>query len=352
MENHSEKLHLGMPATNNTTRVPFREVIFQVVLHLTVFVFYAFERDQPLVGAQKIAFFLNYVLAAFIINYFLLPRFFYQKKHLLFSAGVLLIIAAVILVEEMILEPIYFPDTRANRFPGILFTLTQVLPVVVILCGFKFAWDALNKQREVEQLKSAVQESELQYLKSQINPHFLFNNLNNLYSYAIENSPKTPEIILELSGVLRYMLYECREKYVPLDREMEQLRNFIKISEMQVEERGQVRFTTENIRPGYRIAPLILTVFIENAFKHSTASQAGDISIEVEVSLSKDGNLTFVCKNSFQPQSNTDNLSKGIGLENVRKRLQLLYPGAHELNIRKSEEDYEVHLIIDLTKSV
>ncbi len=296
-------------------------------------------------------YFLSYALAAFGINYLLLPRFFYKKKYLPFFIYVALIIAAVILVEELVIEQIYFPDTRAKQFPGVFYTLMGILPVITILSGFKFAWDALGKQREVEDLKLAVQESELQFLKSQINPHFLFNNLNNLYSYAIENSPKTPEIILELSGVLRYMLYECREKYVPLTKEINQLDNYINLNQLQIEERGKVHFKAGNIVEGFRIAPLILIVFVENAFKHSTASQSEDILIEVELSLDDKGVLTFYCKNSYKPQTNTDNLSRGIGLQNVQKRLELLYPGAHKLEIDKNSMFYVVRLSIDLNKA-
>jgi len=335
-----------------TARISLKEAFFQIVLHLLVFVFYSFDKYHPQIEDYKALFFLNYAFAAFVINYFLLPRFYYQKKYLQFFALAFLAITIVILIEEAVLEPIYFPGKRADSFPGVIFTLVEILPVITILLGFKFAWDALRKQREVDELKIAVKESELQFLKSQINPHFLFNNLNNLYAYAIENSPKTPEIILELSGILRYMLYECREKYVPLTKEVAQLENFINLNEMQIEERGRVNFAFQNIRAEYQIAPLILIVFIENAFKHSIASQTDDILIDVGIQLSDDGVLEFVCKNSFLPQSNTDSLSNGIGLENVRKRLQLLYPNAHQLDIRKSENLHEVRLSLKLNKTV
>jgi two-component system LytT family sensor kinase len=332
--------------------IPFREIIFQLVLHLVVFVFFTYDRENPQLKVYDVWYFLSYAIAAFTINYLLLPKFFYKKKYLPFIIYVALIIAAVILTEELVIEQIYFPDTRAKRFPGVFYTMMGILPVITILSGFKFAWDALGKQREVEDLKLAVQESELQFLKSQINPHFLFNNLNNLYAYAIENSPKTPEIILELSGVLRYMLYECREKYVPLTKEITQLDNFIKLNELQIEERGKVHFKSNNIREGVHIAPLILTVFVENAFKHSTASQSKDIMIEVEVSLDDKDVLTFNCKNSYKPQTNTDNLSNGIGLQNVQKRLELIYPDAHKLDIIKQETIYEVNLVIELNAGV
>ncbi|MFK8007115.1 MAG: sensor histidine kinase [Saprospiraceae bacterium] len=331
-----------------TTGWSSKEVIFQIVLHALVFLFYSMERNQTSIPTYKIAFFLNYAIAAFFINYVLLPRFYYQKKTILFFVIVLLTFVGVILVEEFILEKIFFTGNRANSFGGLLLTMSQVLPPIAMLSGFKFGWDALGKQREVDELKITVKESELQFLKSQINPHFLFNNLNNLYSYAIEQSPKTPEIILELSGLLRYMLYECKEDFVSLTKEVEQLENFINLSEMQIEERGTVNFSSQNIQSNYQIAPLILIVFIENAFKHSTASQSDDIKIEVSVQLSESGILEFMCTNSFLPKSNTDSLSNGIGLENVKKRLKLTYPNAHQLNIKDGNNIYEVRLKINL----
>jgi LytS/YehU family sensor histidine kinase len=257
-------------------------------------------------------------------------------------------VAVIIAVEELVLEQIYFPDTRGKRFPGVIYSLLDVMPVITILAGFKFAWDASKKQLEVEELRTSVKESELQFLKSQINPHFLFNNLNNLYSYAIEQSPKTPSIILELSSVLRYMLYDCKENLVALTKEIEHLKNFTLLNELQIEERGKVTFNTENIKSDYRIAPLILTVFIENAFKYSTASQSKDISIDIEINVSEQGMLEFKCKNSFKPMGNTDNLSRGIGLQNVKKRLQLLYPDAHELSICNEDGLYSVLLKMQL----
>lgn len=331
-----------------------KEFIFQLILHGLVFIFYAFDSNHPHMRFQiephHFVFFLNYTLANAIISYVLLPQFYYKKKYVRFFAFTILIIAGVIIIEEFFLEKIYFPDSRGTSFPGVLFSLAQVLPIIVILSGFKFAWDALTKQREVDELKATIQESELEFLKSQINPHFLFNNLNNLYSYAIENSPKTPTIILELSAVLRYMLYECREKYVSLSKEVEQLNNFTQLNELQIEERGQVNFTTDNIRHNYLIAPLILIVFIENAFKHSQASQSTGIEIDIQIKLSDSGRLDFLCKNNFHATTSAENLSHGIGLENVKKRLNLLYPQAHQLDIRQTENQYVVHLIMQLKK--
>ncbi len=326
------------------------EVLFQILLNIVLFLFFSFDKNQPHIPEFKVVAFLNYALGALIISYVLLPRFFYTKKYISFFLSVIAVVATIILIEESVLEKIYYPDTRGTRFPGIVFSLLDVMPVITILVGFKFAWDATVKQREVEQLQTSVKESELQFLKSQINPHFLFNNLNNLYSYAIERSPKTPEIILELSSVLRYMLYDCKEDFVALTKEIEHLKNFTLLNELQIEERGEVSFTTENIDSDYRIAPLILTVFIENAFKHSTASQSKDIFIEIAIQVIDGGILEFQCKNSFLSLGNTENLFKGIGLQNVKKRLQLLYPDAHQLIIEEVEGQYSVFLRMQLKR--
>lgn len=331
------------------------ELGFQLLLHAMVFTFYAFDhvkhhKLQVQVDPFEVVFFLNYAFAALIINYVLLPRFLYRKKMVPFFVGVVVLIAFVIVMEEGVLEQIFFPDTRGSSFPGVVYNLLNALPTITILTGFKFAWDAITQQRQLEQLQMAVKESELQYLKSQINPHFLFNNLNNLYAYALEQSPKTPEIIIELSGVLRYMLYECKEAYVPLQKELEQLENFVNLSQLQFEERGEVSFAQHNITSGYKIAPLILSVFVENAFKHSSSSQSDNIKIDIAVTLNNKGVLHFRCANSYSSQSNTHDLSKGIGLENVKKRLELLYPHSHTLAFEVTDEMYGATLTLELQK--
>ena len=339
-----------MSSASGILKIGWRETIFQVVVLALVFIFYCFDRHDMEVINYKVAFLSSYVVAATIINYWLLPLLLYRKKHVAFILSIIILISIVIILEEWFWEPIYFEGRRADHFPGVFFSLADILPVITILVGSKFAWDVFKKQHQLEELNSVIRESELQYLKSQINPHFLFNNLNNLYSYAIENSPKTPTIILELSSVLRYMLYECREEYVPLHKELEHLENFTKLNELQIEDRGKITFEKSEVPPGFRIAPLILIVFVENAFKHSQSSQSEDIEINIKTRITEDGNLYFECRNSFNPTTNTDKLTHGIGLENVKKRLQLMYPHLHMLEISQDKQYFTVHLHIHLNK--
>ena len=328
-----------------------KELVFQLVLLAVVFLFYSFDSKEPGFQWYNVAFFLTYALAATVIGFWLMPRFLYPKKYWHFFDYVAVVITIIILLEELVLEQIFFAGTeRAKGFPGVFYSLLDVLPIITILCGFKFGWDALQKQQQIEALKSSVQESELQFLRSQINPHFLFNNLNNLYSYALEGSHKTPEIILELSGLLRYMLYECKERFVPLEKEIDQLHNFIKLNKLQIENRGHVVFDIREIGSGYRIAPLILIVFIENAFKHSQAGQTENI--EIAVGMKMKGNvLLFNCSNNYVSAQELEAVTTGIGLKNVQKRLQLLYPEKHSLQIKEDRNRYQVRLSIVLEKN-
>ncbi|MBO6531643.1 MAG: sensor histidine kinase [Allomuricauda sp.] len=327
-----------------------KELLFQIVLHILVLLFFSFNRNTGAIMVHRAIFLTFYSLATVSVTYYLMPHFLYRKKYWQFFVGAAIVVAVVILIEELVLEPIIFPDSERGRtFPGIYISLLGVLPVMCILSGFKFGWDALKKQAQIDELESTIQESELQFLRSQINPHFLFNNLNNLYSYALQESPKTPEIILEMSGVLRYMLYESKEKLVPLKKELEQLGNFIRLYKLQIEDRGEVHFDVDDIKGDYRIAPLILIVFIENAFKHSQSGQSSDIKIDISVKL-KNSYLEFHCRNNYEPGFSLDSVAKGIGLKNVKKRLELLYPKKHILQIEEADNSYHVYLKLELEK--
>ena len=327
------------------------ELFYQVLLHFVLFLFFSFDRHSPGVSWLHIAFFLNYAMAAGIISYVLIPFFYKHRKYVTFIVFTFILIGIVIITEEFILEKVFYAGTdRAKYIPNIFYCLLDVLPVIVILVGFKFAWDTHEKQKSIDQLQKLIKDSELQFLKNQINPHFLFNNLNNLYALAIEKSPKTPSVILELSGVLRYMLYDCTEKYVPLSKELQHVSNYIELHKIQFEHHDHVNYTQSGDVQGYGIAPLILTTFIENAFKHSASSMTSEIKIDIQSKVHSNGKLEFKCVNSYSQQTNIENLGKGIGLKNVKKRLNLLYPDKHSLNISSENDVFKVNLMIYLNE--
>ncbi len=338
----------------NTLIASRKEIVYQAAIITVLGVFFSYNQELEdnstivsLLDSKKLAFFGNYMSAAMVINYYLLPEFYYKKRTWQFCLLVVLLIIVVILVDEHILEQIYYPDTRGTYFPGIPYTLLETLPIIIIAVAFKLAWDYNKKEREFENLKALIKESQLQVLKNQINPHFLFNNLNNLYAHAIANSPQTPGIILELSSVLRYNLYECKEDYVPLSKEIKHLKNYTALHQLQMGHRGNVRFSLDLAAENFVISPLILVVFVENAFKHSFVSLLNDIDILIDISVRENGVLTMHCKNNFSSEHLWKEDS-GIGLENVKQRLLLLYPQRHELAISVVNNVYQVKLSINL----
>ncbi|MCG8577199.1 MAG: histidine kinase [Flavobacteriales bacterium] len=296
-----------------------------------------------------IAFFLVYVTASVITNWVLLPLLFYKKRYWFFFLALISLLLLVVITEEFVMEQIFYPDTRGQYFSGFFYCLVELSPFVLIPVGFRFMLDSVQKQKEMEQLQKLVHEGELQFLKNQINPHFLFNNLNNLYAHAIEKSTKTPEIILGLSNVLRYMLYDCKSDFVMLSKEFRHLHDLIGLYELQIQERGEVAVSITNEEGKFKIAPLILNVFIENAFKHSTSSLSKDLFIKVDTRV-ENGMLYFYCANNFADQTNTNNLDSGIGLENVKSRLNMLYPNKHELVVGKDNNCFVVELKLELNR--
>lgn len=236
-------------------------------------------------------------------------------------------------------------------FLGIVFTnirgvnlIIQVLMVgSVTFLGalIRIARDAVMRYHEQRQ-------AELQLLREQLNPHFLFNTLNNLYGLAVQKSDRLPPLMLKLSDLLRFSLYETREEMVTLDQEIGYLRNYISLESLRLAERADIDLKVGNIDGKLRIAPLLLIVFIENCFKHlgSRPTEKGFVAI----SLKTEGNtLVFQARNSKLDTVDTPSNAGGIGLNNARKRLQLLYPGRHSLLIDDQKDTFEVNLKVKLS---
>jgi hypothetical protein len=335
-----------------------KESLFQLGLWILYFIVLMQQKEfynertgeAEHLGVKDFAFAFNYLIVVVLISYWILPKYLYRKKYWQSAVFGLLILLAGVLVEEYVMERIFYGDSqRGQNFPGFFPTLWDIGPTILFFVGAKLAWDNLRKQTDLEQMQKEKMESQLQFLKSQLNPHFLFNNLNNLYSYAQEQSPKTGDIILQLSAIMRYMLYESRENLVPLGKELQYLRDFIRLQELQMEDRGTVDFEVVGRPVGHLIAPLMLITFVENCFKHSMSGQADNIEIDVRAIIEGD-QLHFHCRNTYSAAEQTTNnyLTRGIGLENVRKRLELQYPNRHELLIRQEDDFFIVDLHLDL----
>lgn len=312
------------------------------------------ERYQYSLAPSELAIKASYLLLALFNNYVLIPRFLHKSRYALFATLVLLIIVAGSFFEETVLESFFFPDTRGARLTlrGLQWSASKVGFALILFSAFKLIWDYQRKQKQMNELEKEKIESELKFLKSQINPHVLFNNLNNIYSYALEKSDKVPDMLLKLSEIMRYMLNEGENPFVSLKKEISYLEDFIELQKLRLEERGNVTMEVEGDPESYKIAPLLLVAFVENSFKHSMRSEVDDIEISFHLKI-KDGWLYFESKNTFSENDGpepigTNTRQTGIGLQNVQKRLHLIYAGKHELNITKKEKYFIVRLTLDL----
>ena len=192
---------------------------------------------------------------------------------------------------------------------------------------------------------------ELENLKAQISPHFLFNTMNNFYGLAVDNSIKLPNLMIRLSDLLRYSLYETKQEKVPLENEIKYLENYIELEKIRLEDNLQLEFVINNKNfENFQIAPLLLITFLENAFKHSKKIHEESIIIQIFIDVSNDGILNFKIKNNYNPNSENNLISnKGIGLDNVKKRLEVIYPNKnYSLLIEYDKKFYNVELILNL----
>jgi len=297
-----------------------------------------------------------------IINMlWLLPNLYFKNKVGLYIIVGIVLIAAIYIGIEIFLDPL-LETLRADRprrprrggrgRNGFNFSreLNNMMPYLLAFVGstlFEISSFANQKAKEAILLQSEKLETEMKFLKSQINPHFLFNALNNIYSLSYLKPEKTPENLLKLSEMLRYMLYECNDDKVPLEKEITYLENYISLKLLKDSRGMKVSVSIEKPASSLMIAPMLLIPFIENAFKHSNIEdlEKGWINIQLKTINKK---LIYSVENSFAPTSTTKDKVGGIGLTNVNRQLDLLYPKKHQLDIDSNNHIYKAHLEIDL----
>jgi two-component system, LytTR family, sensor histidine kinase AlgZ len=296
-----------------------------------------------------------FMMAISYLNYFyLLPRFLKKKQfgHYLieFLLPFTLLVTAFIYFKRWQMdgytgEEKYFYSQR--------FTVQVVLGTlfIVIFIGMLrfledwFVWETrwIEKKKEMENEKLTA---ELRFLKAQINPHFLFNTLNNLYFLAFTQSPHTTEVIAKLSQMMRYMIYDSNHALVPLSKEIEYMENYISLEELRLNEQVPVNFRIEGNPEQVQVVPLIFITFLENAFKHGIGGNQSGAWVNLCIRLSENECL-YTVENS-KPATETNLEKSGIGLQNVQRRLELSYPGNYDLKIEDQPDRYRVELKLNL----
>ncbi len=287
------------------------------------------------------------------INYqYLIPRFLNKKKLAFY--GLLLIIVAGILAPLrsalfVIITEIFDSSAHYDFGEGVAGVFLTLIIVSLVSAGLKIFSDWLTYTRDKSEMDKQNMQSELKFLRSQVNPHFLFNTLNSLYALTLKKSDQAPEIVIKLSEMMRYMLYECNEAYVPLQKEINYLKNYIELERLRHGSHIDIKLNITGEVTQQRIAPLLFIPFIENSFKHGISKKIDDGFVHVDLRIGHD-EIALQVENSKAPvlPNPERKISGGIGLVNVKRRLKLIYPELHELEITDAPHKFNIQLTLEL----
>ncbi len=332
--------------------VPFYHFTFGTGFH-TFFIFRVYLRT------------LIYI-AIFYINYFLLiPKLLFKDKRIMYYLLVTVVIVGSYFINDLgnnyiFNRPEFRPEREIfNKISEELklprnprrFDIYNFLFTSVLISGFSIGLKMLGRYNENEKRRKELEKeklnSELALLKNQISPHFFFNTLNNIYSLIEIDTGNAQEAILHLSKMMRYLLYESERGNTLLSREIDFMRNYIELMKLKINEKVLLEISFPNLVSDISIPPLLFISFIENAFKHGISyNEPSSITIEMEVNNNQ---IKFLCNNTNFNKSPGEQMSEcGVGLENIQKRLKLLFPAKHRLQINDTKDKFDVQLTIEL----
>lgn len=302
------------------------------------------------------------LLASYFLVYYQVPRLLLKKKYLWFGLSFITSVY-VFLVISKLSSTYLFAVVNPNSSSGMSFleilTSPFHLAVVYFPSVYVFVFlmfitkafkDRFEERHQLEVLQKEKANTELKFLKAQTNPHFLFNTLNNLYSLTLERSEKAPEVVLKLSGMLDYMLYQCKDDEVPLRKEIAFIKDYIDLESLRYGDKLSLNFEHRLHSPDVMIAPLILISFVENAFKHGASNNLKNTSIDIELTTNED-QLSFKVFNTLPTKRESDMENEahaGIGFSNSKRQLELNYPNNYDLKSTKTDNDFQVLLTINL----
>ena len=330
-------------------------IIWHVTFWLLVLVYYTFyfghQGGYYWFTFQFVVFMMPITIGTtYLFNYYLIPRFLFPKRIFRF---VLYSIYTVILSFYLITMTIFpFLITITNNvnfvtldksFLDIYFLIVGIYTAILLAILIKLVKYSYERQHLSLQLLKDKTSAELEMLKSQINPHFLFNTLNNIYTLSLKKSKQTHELVLKLSGMLDYLLYECNASLVSLNKEILLIENYIYLQLVRFSSRLDIQFVKEGEISDQQIAPMLLLPFVENSFKHGVGKQRNKAWINIKL-IAQESQLEFQVRNSLSVSKTLTErpASGGIGLVNVGKRLNLIYPKKHSLTAGRQDDAYYV----------
>ena len=323
--------------------------LWALIYGLFLFPFFFQMRQQPPDLPNR----LVLVIALFYINYYLLvPKILLRKNTLYYilSCSVLIVSVALIINYDIVPAPRIppnFPRREGppfdNHFIRDFITILNLSAPIVISAFVRVYLEWRKNEDLRKRVESEKITSELQFLKTQLNPHFLFNSLNAIYSLSVKNSRSTSDAIISLSELMRYMLYETDKELVPLGKEIEYIKNYVQLQRLRLSDSTNVKLKISGEEKGKQIPPLLFISFIENAFKYGTDYKG---KTNVEINLTTEGNVIHFMVNNKIGNHRKKEGNSGVGLENIKNRLKLLYPDSHNLKIKNDGTTFMVEVTL------
>ncbi|WP_205513445.1 sensor histidine kinase [Longitalea arenae] len=311
---------------------------------------------------ESLAYMIAHISLSYTLMYFVIPRYLLKQKYLLtafwvavcfLGAAALSTLISITIIPEIqnwILNHNFDNYLRLRASMGIHKSLMAGLRGGITIGGIAASIKLMKhwyvKEQRNLQLQKENAEAQLQLLKAQVHPHFLFNTLNNIYSHTQNTAPVASQLVMGLSDMLRFMLYECNQPQVPLSKELKMIRDYISLEQIRYDDQLDVHIDLPANTDTLAIAPLLLLPLVENCFKHGTSHMIEQPWLSLQVSI--ENNRMYVKLMNGKSNNVNRNNYKGIGISNVKKRLELLYPAKHELTITDAEDVFVVDLCIVL----
>ena len=329
---------------HNTTFF-IRYKLHHVLFWLLIFGLWFMLRYKDYVTADlafKITFIklVDLMIMVYVTNTVLIPVFLYKKRYGLFVLFFITMILTSSVTKMYIIgkvahDPSFF-NLTGNLRTRIYDNVIPHFFLVIAGAAFKLMFDQLRLQRKMAELAKEKAEAELNFLKSQINPHFLFNSLNSVYFLIDKNNADARQALHTFSDMLRYQLYEANGEKIPIEKEINYLQDYVHLQQLRKDENYKVQFNCSPDVRNFSIEPLLLIPFVENAFKHISHKTDGSNFVKLDLSRSN-GYFEFAVENSQEKGTYTTEQHGGIGMNNVKRRLELLYPDAHKLDVEDAD---------------
>lgn len=346
---------LNLTISNNKYRVWWHVIFWTTILVYYTF-FFGHQGGYYLHTLKFMAILLPVAIStSYLFNYYLIPKFLLKRKiktFILLSFYALIVSFYLI---SLIIFPFLIINTSEVNFAtldktllDIYFLVVGIYAAIIMAILIKLIKLSNHRQHQHLQLLKEKTAAELEALRSQINPHFLFNTLNSIYTLSLKKSDKTPEVVLKLSDMLDYLLYKCNADKVELSLEVRLIENYLFLQQVRFEKRVKIDFEIEGKMDNHMISPMLFLPFIENCFKHGAGKTRNESLIKIKL-ISKANYIEFQVNNGKPEIGRNMHManSGGIGLENVRKRLELIYKDAHDLIISDNLKDFSVLLKIE-----